>query len=221
MCTCDHAQPTPLACLLTIDACARGRAGDRYERRCITEYLRRSSTDPLTREPLRLDQLYPCHPIRHAAQEFLKKSVARRRGARVRGHPPGPSLLEHPVADDSRLCVLHLLRSYAWSSLPARPGTHGPRSLTTRHDVDRLGMTSPRLQQSTSVPVDVAGAGASCSVRMRARIAIAIACRHPGRARQNVTMHEPKYLDCLRMPTGLLVLWLHPCGYDTCMWHAR
>lgn len=49
-------------------------SGHVYERRCVMEHLGRNPTDPLTRQPLQASQLYPCHPLRHAAKDFLDKN---------------------------------------------------------------------------------------------------------------------------------------------------
>ena len=50
-------------------------SGHVYERRCLMDHLGRSATDPLTRAPLTAKQVYPCHPLRHAAKDFLDKFV--------------------------------------------------------------------------------------------------------------------------------------------------
>ncbi|ELR06493.1 hypothetical protein VC83_09438 [Pseudogymnoascus destructans] len=50
------------------------RTGKSYERASIMEHLRRSPTDPLTREPLRIDELRPNLALREACEEFLKEN---------------------------------------------------------------------------------------------------------------------------------------------------
>lgn len=50
------------------------KTGKSYERASIMEHLRRSPTDPLTREPLRIDELRPNLALREACEEFLKEN---------------------------------------------------------------------------------------------------------------------------------------------------
>ncbi|KFY33992.1 hypothetical protein V494_07173 [Pseudogymnoascus sp. VKM F-4513 (FW-928)] len=50
------------------------KTGKSYERASILEHLRRSPTDPLTREPLRIDELRPNLALREACEEFLKEN---------------------------------------------------------------------------------------------------------------------------------------------------
>lgn len=47
------------------------KTGQSYERASITEHLRRSPTDPLTREPLRVTDLRPNLGLKAACAEFL------------------------------------------------------------------------------------------------------------------------------------------------------
>lgn len=47
------------------------RTGKSYERASILEHLRRSATDPLTREPLAVGDLRPNMALRQACEEFL------------------------------------------------------------------------------------------------------------------------------------------------------
>lgn len=48
--------------------------GHSYERATILEHLRRSKTDPLTREPLAEEDLRPNLALRQACEEFLKEN---------------------------------------------------------------------------------------------------------------------------------------------------
>lgn len=50
------------------------KTGNSYERASIMEHLRRSATDPLTREPLTIDELRPNLALREACEEFLKEN---------------------------------------------------------------------------------------------------------------------------------------------------
>lgn len=47
------------------------KTGQSYERATIVEHLRRSGTDPLTREPLALEECRPNVALRQACEEFL------------------------------------------------------------------------------------------------------------------------------------------------------
>lgn len=46
--------------------------GNSYDRTTILEHLRRSETDPLTREPLRREDLRPNLALKQASAEFLE-----------------------------------------------------------------------------------------------------------------------------------------------------
>ncbi|KAH8804934.1 hypothetical protein F5884DRAFT_431352 [Xylogone sp. PMI_703] len=48
------------------------KTGQSYERSAIMEHLKRSATDPLTREPLRPDELRPNLALKQACEEFLE-----------------------------------------------------------------------------------------------------------------------------------------------------
>ncbi|KAI9798779.1 MAG: hypothetical protein M1833_004609 [Piccolia ochrophora] len=50
------------------------KTGQSYERSTILEHLRRSETDPLTREALRIEDLRPNLALRQACAEFLEKN---------------------------------------------------------------------------------------------------------------------------------------------------
>jgi len=50
------------------------KTGQSYERASITEHLRRSPTDPLTREPLRVTDLRPNLGLKAACAEFLEQN---------------------------------------------------------------------------------------------------------------------------------------------------
>lgn len=50
------------------------KTGKSYERASILEHLRRSPTDPLTREPLRVDELRPNLALREACEAFIKEN---------------------------------------------------------------------------------------------------------------------------------------------------
>ncbi|KZF25332.1 U-box-domain-containing protein [Xylona heveae TC161] len=50
------------------------KTGHSYERSAILEHLKRSPTDPLTREPLVIDDLRPNLALREACAEFLEKN---------------------------------------------------------------------------------------------------------------------------------------------------
>lgn len=50
------------------------RTGNSYERSSILEHLKRSQTDPLTREPLTVRDLRPNLALRQACAEFLEKN---------------------------------------------------------------------------------------------------------------------------------------------------
>lgn len=50
------------------------KTGQSYERASIMEHLRRSPTDPLTREPLRVEDLRPNIALKAACDEFLKEN---------------------------------------------------------------------------------------------------------------------------------------------------
>lgn len=47
------------------------RNGRSYERATLIEHLKRSPTDPLTREPLRIEDLRPNIALKDACEEFL------------------------------------------------------------------------------------------------------------------------------------------------------
>jgi len=48
--------------------------GHSYERSTILDHLRRSPTDPLTREPLRMEDLRPNLALRAASEKFLEEN---------------------------------------------------------------------------------------------------------------------------------------------------
>ena len=48
--------------------------GQSYERATILEHLRRSKTDPLTREPLTEEDLRPNLALRVACEEFMQEN---------------------------------------------------------------------------------------------------------------------------------------------------
>ncbi|MCJ1230241.1 hypothetical protein MMC12_006913 [Toensbergia leucococca] len=50
------------------------KTGQSYDRSTIMEHFRRSETDPLTREPLRLEELRPNLALKQACQEFLEQN---------------------------------------------------------------------------------------------------------------------------------------------------
>ncbi|KAG9228253.1 U-box domain-containing protein [Amylocarpus encephaloides] len=50
------------------------RTGQSYERASIMEHLKRSPTDPLTREPMRVEDLRPNLALRAACEEFLHEN---------------------------------------------------------------------------------------------------------------------------------------------------
>ena len=47
------------------------KTGNSYDRSTVMEHLKRSHTDPLTREPLRLEDLRPNLALKQACEEFL------------------------------------------------------------------------------------------------------------------------------------------------------
>ncbi|TVY31599.1 STIP1 homology and U box-containing protein [Lachnellula subtilissima] len=50
------------------------KTGNSYERSSIMEHLKRSPTDPLTRDPLRVEDLRPNLALKSACEEFLKEN---------------------------------------------------------------------------------------------------------------------------------------------------
>ena len=48
--------------------------GQSYDRSSIMEHLKRSSTDPLTREPLKLEDLRPNRALKEACADFLAEN---------------------------------------------------------------------------------------------------------------------------------------------------
>lgn len=50
------------------------KTGKSYERASIMEHLRRSPTDPLTREPLVASELRPNLSLKQACEEFLDEN---------------------------------------------------------------------------------------------------------------------------------------------------
>lgn len=50
------------------------KTGQSYDRSSIMEHLKRSQTDPLTREPLRLEDLRPNLALRVACEEYLDQN---------------------------------------------------------------------------------------------------------------------------------------------------
>lgn len=52
------------------------RNGHSYERATIYEHLKRSKTDPLTREPLTVDELRPNFGLKAACDEFWESGAS-------------------------------------------------------------------------------------------------------------------------------------------------
>jgi len=50
------------------------KTGQTYDRSSIAEHLKRSPTDPLTREPLRMEDLRPNLALREACEEFIEEN---------------------------------------------------------------------------------------------------------------------------------------------------
>ena len=50
------------------------KTGQSYDRSSIMEHLKRSPTDPLTREPLRVEDLRPNLALKAACEEFLEEN---------------------------------------------------------------------------------------------------------------------------------------------------
>lgn len=50
------------------------KTGHSYERATIHEHLKRSPTDPLTREPLKISELRPNLALKEACQEFMESN---------------------------------------------------------------------------------------------------------------------------------------------------
>lgn len=50
------------------------KTGQSYDRSTMLEHLRRSATDPLTREPLRESDLRPNLALKQACEEFLDRN---------------------------------------------------------------------------------------------------------------------------------------------------
>lgn len=50
------------------------RNGHSYERATITEHLKRNPIDPLTRDPLTIDELRPNVALKRACNEFLENN---------------------------------------------------------------------------------------------------------------------------------------------------
>ncbi len=50
------------------------RTGNSYDRATVMEHLKRSPTDPLTREPLRWDDLRPNIALKQACEEYLAEN---------------------------------------------------------------------------------------------------------------------------------------------------
>jgi len=50
------------------------KTGNSYDRSTVIEHLKRSHTDPLTREPLRMDDLRPNLALKQACDEFLENN---------------------------------------------------------------------------------------------------------------------------------------------------
>lgn len=50
------------------------KTGQSYDRSTMLEHLRRSETDPLTREYLRFEDLRPNLALRQACEEFLENN---------------------------------------------------------------------------------------------------------------------------------------------------
>ncbi|KAL6717273.1 hypothetical protein ACLMJK_005188 [Lecanora helva] len=50
------------------------KTGNSYDRSTVIEHLKRSNTDPLTREPLRMDDLRPNIALKRACEEFLENN---------------------------------------------------------------------------------------------------------------------------------------------------
>lgn len=50
------------------------KTGNSYDRTTVMEHLRRSDTDPLTREPLRMQDLRPNLALKQACEDFLSEN---------------------------------------------------------------------------------------------------------------------------------------------------
>ena len=50
------------------------KTGNSYDRATVIEHLKRSYTDPLTREPLRMDDLRPNLALKQACDDFLAEN---------------------------------------------------------------------------------------------------------------------------------------------------
>lgn len=50
------------------------KTGNSYDRATVMEHLKRSHTDPLTREPLHMQDLRPNLALRQACEEFLTEN---------------------------------------------------------------------------------------------------------------------------------------------------
>jgi STIP1 homology and U-box containing protein 1 len=50
------------------------RTGRSYERSALVEHLSRSATDPITREPIRKDELLPNINLREACEDFISNN---------------------------------------------------------------------------------------------------------------------------------------------------
>jgi len=50
------------------------KGGVSYDKHTLLDHLKRSETDPLTREPLRESELRPNHALKQACQEFLDQN---------------------------------------------------------------------------------------------------------------------------------------------------
>ena len=50
------------------------KTGNSYDRSTVMEHLKRSHTDPLTREPLRLDDIRPNLALKQVCEEFWENN---------------------------------------------------------------------------------------------------------------------------------------------------
>lgn len=59
---------------MAADPASQTKTGKSYERSSIMEHLRRSSTDPVTREPLMVYDLRPNLALKQACEEFVQQN---------------------------------------------------------------------------------------------------------------------------------------------------
>lgn len=70
-----HFSPLTISLLANGGMCGRKtKTGHTYDRPTLLEHLRRSATDPLTREPLRKEDLRPNLALKQACAEFLAEN---------------------------------------------------------------------------------------------------------------------------------------------------